>query len=202
LTQDVDLKPHQIVLILHIAAEYVPRQGAGLAVVFHAEFLAPGVRGDTHIAAGVRPTSYKQKELEQKRVKSEEGAQLYAVVFALGVALERTKKIRSRKEQSGLRKIILSSDSQSGVELIKHYLQQGRKSLGLVQDEDTRGILANVLKGIYKLQCHTMQVEIELSDPMDKNRLAAVESASTYCRRAGGKQEKHVVETLGKMGLN
>lgn len=174
----------ELTLVLNTAGHFI-QQHAAIAAVYRTESTTMGMLKDKHDVKGHQICHFKEKSLNQERISSEEGAQLYALTFGLGIAKQMIRKDRTRDRDS-FSEVVVSTASQSAVNIINHHVRnaRGRKSLEEIGNEDTRSMVVKVFNGIKSVEKFGVKVDLAVSDLLNHNGQQAVVMASQRVRRA------------------
>lgn len=105
------MSEEQLCLVLRCPASYVKGQGVGFGVPLRAECLATGCLRPRLIPSADGKCGVRREGLEFERIRSFEGAQMGAVVGALGLA-PRTLKMHPG-EARGVRKVRIYAHTQA-----------------------------------------------------------------------------------------
>lgn len=189
-----NMKTEPVVVALHTATDFVKRQGAGAGIIQRAMCAATGRTRHDLIPTMTRKKGLNRGRLEDEKVKSEQGARLFALIHAIGLAHWTIKRIRrrlgfsdteqTRSNITTVQSVVAYTDSHALVDDINHHIRHAPDSLLEIACPKECRLMKYLVAGVKRVSKYGPDVSIAVSSGSDEDEIKVRRIAKAKGRKA------------------
>ena len=152
----------ELVLISHIAVDYVRMQGVDIGIAQRVECTTTGMIVDDIVENEERKYGIKRQNFTAENVKTPERTHMLALLYALRLARRTIKKTRPEAVQ--LEKVKIFCSSPKVVHIVNHHIEHAPLSLEDVASTNDQLMIKRVVASVRKLSRKGLGVSIAIVD--------------------------------------